>query len=39
LLNYEEMVNTINNIDLNNKTIYNINKKKDWFIRKFMINY
>ena len=29
LLNYEEMVNTINNIDLNNKTIYNINKKKD----------
>ena len=28
-LNYEEIVNAINNIDLNNKTIYNINKKKD----------
>jgi hypothetical protein len=28
-LNYEEMVNTINSIALDNKTIYNINKKKD----------
>ena len=28
-LNYEEFINTIKNIDLNNKTIYNINKKKD----------
>ena len=28
-LNYEEFMNTINKINLNNKTIYNINKKKD----------
>ena len=28
-LNYEEFMNTINSINLNNKTIYNINKKKD----------
>ena len=28
-LNYEEFTNTITNINLNNKTIYNINKKKD----------
>ena len=28
-LNYEEFTNTINNINLENKTIYEINKKKD----------
>ena len=28
-LNYEEFMNTITSINLNNKTIYNINKKKD----------